>query len=250
MGRRRFVAGNWKLHLAPREAGALATALRGALTGRGEVDVAVFPTALSIVTVVDALVGSGIEVGIQEVVPEATGAYTGANSATLARAAGCTRVLVGHSERRTLYGETDAGVNAKIKAGLAAGLLPVVCVGETLPERDAGRVDAVVHGQLAGALDGLHPDQVGTLTLAYEPVWAIGTGRTASPAQAQEVHASIRAWLRAHYPGWVADEVRIQYGGSVKAGNAAELLACPDIDGALVGGASLDVEAFRAIVTA
>ena len=250
MSRRPFIAGNWKLHLAPKPAAALARELVARLSGRGDVDVALFPTALSVTSVLDAVAGSGIEVGLQEIHEAASGAFTGANSPVLAREAGCTRVLIGHSERRQLFGETDAGVNRKVKAALAAGLLPIVCVGETLAERDADQVDAVVHRQVAGAFEGLEADQLAAITLAYEPVWAIGTGRTASPDQAQAVHASLRAWLRAHYPAYVAEEMRIQYGGSVNAANAAQLLACPDIDGALVGGASLKVEDFGKIVDA
>ncbi len=189
-------------------------------------------------------------VGVQDVEVAQSGAYTGANSAAIARELGCEYALVGHSERRQLYGETDERVASRIRAALAAGLLPIVCVGETLEQRRAGRVEEVVHGQVAAALQGLEPDQLGTLTLAYEPIWAIGTGETATPDQAQAVHASIRAWLHDHYPAWIGDQVRIQYGGSVKPANAAELLACPDIDGALVGGASLTAASFAAIVDA
>ncbi len=250
MARLPFIAGNWKLNLGPTAATELASGLKSALSSRGDVQVAVFPTALSIAAVVPALEGSGIGVGVQEIVPKESGAFTGCNSGVMAREIGCEFVLVGHSERRQLFGETDAGVNAKIRAGLAAGLLPIVCVGETLEERKAGQVDAVVHRQLAAALEGLEPDQISTLTLAYEPVWAIGTGEVATPAQAQEVHASLRGWLRAHHPAFIADEMRIQYGGSVKPGNAADLLACPDIDGALVGGAALKVDSFAGIVSA
>jgi triosephosphate isomerase len=250
MSRRPFIAGNWKLHLGPRPAAALARELVAALADRGDVDVALFPTALSATSVLEAVEGSGVYVGLQEIGSQNRGAYTGTNSAQMAREAGCTQVLIGHSERRQLYGETDAGVAAKAALALASGLLPIVCVGETLEERDADQVDAVVHRQLAGALDGLAADAIASLTIAYEPVWAIGTGRTASPAQAQEVHASIRGWLAAHFPAFVANDVRIQYGGSVKPGNARELLACPDIDGALVGGASLDAASFAAIVRA
>jgi len=250
MARLPFIAGNWKLNLGPGAANALASGLKVALADRGDVHVAVFPTALSIAAVLPALEGSGIGVGVQEIQPKASGAFTGCNSGVMARELGCEYLLVGHSERRQLFGETDAGVNAKVHAGLAAGLLPIVCVGETLDERKAGRVDEVVHGQLAAALDGLATDQVSTLTLAYEPVWAIGTGEVATPTQAQAVHESLRGWLRAHYPAFIADEMRIQYGGSVKPANAADLLACPDIDGALVGGASLKVELFAGIVAA
>jgi triosephosphate isomerase len=248
--RRKFIAGNWKLNLGPVEAARLAEALREKLASRGDVEVAVFPTALSIGAVVPLLQGSGIEVGVQEVHWEASGAFTGANSAVMAREAGCTRALIGHSERRQLFGETDEGVARKVKAVLAAGVLPVVCVGETLAERDAGQVEAVVFRQVEAALQGLAPDQLAALTLAYEPVWAIGTGRNATPEQAQEVHAAIRRWLREHYPAFVADELRIQYGGSVNAKNAASLLSQPDIDGALVGGASLKADDFAAIVAA
>lgn len=250
MSRRPFIAGNWKLNLGPTDAAALAAELVPALANRGDIDVALFPTAISLVPVLHALEGSGIEAGPQEIDAQTSGAYTGQNSATMAREAGCTRVLIGHSERRQHYGETDAGVRAKVGTALAAGLLPIVCVGETLEERRAGKVEDVVFRQTAAAFEGLTADQAATLTLAYEPVWAIGTGETASPAQAQEVHAALRGWLRSHYPSFVADQVRIQYGGSVKPSNAAELLSCPDIDGALVGGASLKVDSFAGIIAA
>jgi len=249
MARTPFLAGNWKLNLGPREAAALATELREALSGRGRCTVAVFPTALSIASVVPLLKGADIGVGVQEIEASATGAFTGGNSAAMAREAGCTYALVGHSERRQLWGETDEGCAAKLVAAFDAGLLPILCIGETLEQRRAGQVDEVVTGQLARGIAKLRPDQVASLTLAYEPVWAIGTGETASPAQAQAVHATVRAWLRDHH-GAVADDIRIQYGGSVKPANAAELLACPDIDGALVGGASLTAASFAAIVAA
>jgi triosephosphate isomerase len=168
----------------------------------------------------------------------------------MARSAGCVWALIGHSERRQLFGETDDAVGRKVRAALDAGLLPMVCVGETLDQRDAGQALQVVTRQLAVALGTLRPDEAVTVTIAYEPVWAIGTGRTASPEQAQEMHEALRAWVRDRYPPFVADQVRILYGGSVKASNAAELLSQPDIDGALVGGASLDADGFAAIVTA
>ncbi|MCO4746293.1 MAG: triose-phosphate isomerase [Proteobacteria bacterium] len=248
MSRRPFIAGNWKLNKGPAEAGALASEWVAALSDRGDVDVAVFPTALSIASVVEATRGSGIEVGVQQIHGKTSGAFTGTNSAEMAREAGCTRVLIGHSERRQLFGETDEMVRTKVKLALASGLLPIVCVGETLEERDAGKVDEVVLGQVSAALLGIPADQLSGVTLAYEPVWAIGTGRTASPDQAQEVHASIRGWLSENFPAFVAAEMRIQYGGSVKPANAAELLSRPDIDGALVGGASLNAESFAGIV--
>jgi triosephosphate isomerase len=245
-----LIAGNWKLHLNPGEARAFATALVARLASRGDTEVAVFPTTLAIGAVVEALDGSGVTVGIQEIHDQPTGAYTGTNSAPMARAAGCAWALIGHSERRQLFGETDEAVGRKVRLALDSGLLPMVCVGETLEQRDAGQAFAVVTRQLSVALGTLRPDEAVTVTVAYEPVWAIGTGRTASPEQAQEIHAHLRAWLRDRYPPFVADQTRILYGGSVKASNAAELLGQPDIDGALVGGASLDAEAFGAIVDA
>jgi len=249
MSRTPFIAGNWKLNKGPAEAAALASSLRELTADRGRVTVAVYPTALSIGAVVPVLAGSEIGVGVQEVEAAPSGALTGGNAAVMAKEAGCTYSLVGHSERRQLWGETDAGCAAKLVASYAAGLLPTLCIGETLEQRRAGQVEAVVTGQLEHGVAQLTDDQIATLTIAYEPVWAIGTGETATPAQAQAVHATIRAWLRARV-GDAADDIRIQYGGSVKPSNAAELLACPDIDGALVGGASLTAESFAAIIAA
>jgi len=249
MSRTPFIAGNWKLNLGPADAASVARQLREALADRGRVTVAVFPTALSIPSVVPVLEGSEISVGVQEIEAEPTGALTGGNSAPMAREAGCAYALVGHSERRQLWGETDEACAEKLAAAFDAGLLPVLCIGETLAERRAGKVDAVVTRQLELGLARLAPDQIATTTIAYEPVWAIGTGETATPEQAQEVHATIRAWLRSKVGG-AADGIRIQYGGSVKPHNAAELLAAPDIDGALVGGASLKADSFAAIVAA
>ncbi len=248
MSRTPFIAGNWKLHHGPKAAAALATALKDALADRGDTSVAVFPPALSIAAVIPALRGSGIHVGIQDIEDVHSGARTGANSAAMARELGCSYALIGHSERRQRWGETDDQVRAKVDAARDAGLLPMICVGETLAQREAGQVEAVVFGQLERALAGLEPDVVSTITLAYEPVWAIGTGRTATPEQAQAVHGAIRGWLADRYPAYVAEEMRLLYGGSVKPSNAASLLACPDIDGALVGGASLEAESFAAIV--
>ena len=250
MSRRPFIAGNWKLNLGPAAASDLATQLRAALSGTEGVDVAVYPTALSIGAVVPVLDGSVVAVGVQQVAPAQAGALTGANSAEMAREAGCTHALVGHSERRQYWGETDDDVNRRVKACLEASLLPTVCIGETLAQRDAGEAETVVLSQLDGALAGVPEDQLGSVTLAYEPVWAIGTGRTATPDQAQAIHAVIRAHLAAHYPVWFGEQVRVLYGGSVKPANASELLSCPDIDGALVGGASLNAASFAAIIAA
>lgn len=248
MARRPFIAGNWKLNLGPRDAAALATALVEA-GPTGEHTVAVFPSALSVPAVVPIVAGSGIGVGVQDIAAHASGAYTGANSAEFARELGCEYCLVGHSERRQYWGETDASCADKLVRAFESGLLPILCVGETLDQRRAGDAETVVHAQLRQGLAKLSTDQVGSVTLAYEPVWAIGTGETATPAQAQEIHASIRGWLRDVH-GAVANDVRIQYGGSVKPANAAELMACDDIDGALVGGASLDAASFYAIIQA
>jgi len=250
MSRVPLIAGNFKLNLGPAAAGELTATLASALAERGDTEVALFPTALSIPATVRAAEGSGITIGIQEVHDEQSGAYTGTNSAVFAREAGCSWALIGHSERRQLFGETDESVGRKVRAALQSGLLPMICVGETLEQRDAGQAFAVVTQQLSIALGTLRPDEVATVTIAYEPVWAIGTGRTASPGQAQEMHAHLRSWLRDRYPPFVSDQARILYGGSVKPANAAELLGQPDIDGALVGGASLDADSFASIVHA
>jgi len=248
MARRPFIAGNYKLNLGPTAAAELATKLAAAELPEG-LTVAVFPTALSVAAVVGVLRDTAIAVGVQDIAAHATGAWTGTNSAPMAREAGCTYTLVGHSERRQHFGETDEGCAEKLVLAMSSGLLPILCIGETLEEREAGRVEEVLHHQLEVGLSKLEHDQIGALTLAYEPVWAIGTGRVATPEMAQEAHATIRAWLRQR-AGAAADDVRIQYGGSVKPGNAADLLAQPDIDGALVGGASLDADSFLGIVAA
>ncbi|RME20157.1 MAG: triose-phosphate isomerase [Deltaproteobacteria bacterium] len=250
MTRRPFIAGNWKMHKGPVQADALAAELKRLLMDFTGVDLAVAPPYVSIPAVVARLKHSGIAVAGQDLHDQVQGAYTSAISGEMLVEAGCSHVIVGHSERRSLFGDTDEVVAAKLRAALRAGLSPILCVGETLAQRDAGRAHDVVTGQLALALAGLSPDQVLGITIAYEPVWAIGTGRTASPAQAQEMHATIRSWLSDRYPREVPATVRIQYGGSVKPGNARGLLSQPDIDGALVGGASLDATSFRDIVAA
>ncbi|MCB9665477.1 MAG: triose-phosphate isomerase [Alphaproteobacteria bacterium] len=250
MTRRPLLAGNWKLHLGPGAARSLAAAIAAKVGDVAEVDVAVFPTALAVPAVVEALRGSMIGVGLQWASPHAQGAYTGTNSSVLAREVGCSWLLAGHSEVRRDLAEDDARVRSSVLGGLDAGLLPMVCLGESLEERRADRVEDVITRQLAALYDGLPADRAAVLTLAYEPLWAIGTGETATPDQAQAVHALIRGWLADRFPAFVAAETRVLYGGSVKPSNAAELLAQPDIDGALVGGASLDAESFAAIVNA
>ncbi len=248
MSRRPFIVGNWKMNKGPLEADALAIELKKRLAGIGHADVAVVPPYISIPAVVGRLQKSGIGVGAQDLHPEVSGAFTGAVAGEMLKQAGCSFVLVGHSERRSLFGDTDVIVARKLGAALRAGLDPILCVGETLAERDDGSATVVVRRQLAAALSELDRDAMMKVTIAYEPVWAIGTGRTASPAQAQEMHKEIRAWLGERFPREVPQAVRIQYGGSVNAQNAATLLQQPDIDGALVGGASLSAETFAAIV--
>lgn len=248
--RRPFVAGNWKMFKSPAEADTLAEALKRQLVNQSRVDVAVAPPFLAIPTVVARLKHSGVHVASQNLHSEVSGAFTGEISAEMLRAAGVTYAIVGHSERRQLFGETDAMVEKKVHACFRGGLLPIVCVGETLAEREGGTAEAVVQRQLAAALGRLLPDQLPTVTIAYEPVWAIGTGKVATPTQAQEMHATIREWLASHFPPFVQASVRILYGGSVKGSNAAGLLGQPDIDGALVGGASLIADDFLAIVSA
>ena len=248
MARRKFVCGNWKMHKTGAEARSLVREVRaGAEALAATVDVAVAPPFTALFAAAAELQGSRIGLAAQNVHFEPQGAYTGEVSAPMLAEVGCRFVLVGHSERRQLFGETDESAGRKVKASLAAGLSPILCVGETLPEREAGRTLEVVSRQVRAGLAGLSPAEVGKTTLAYEPVWAIGTGRTATAAQAQEVHAAVRAILR-ELAGAGADGIRIQYGGSVKPENAAELMAQPDVDGALVGGASLKAADFVQIV--
>jgi triosephosphate isomerase (TIM) len=214
------------------------------------VDVAVCPPAVYLAEVIAATRGSSIGVGAQNMYHEAEGAFTGEISGLMLRDVGCNYVILGHSERRQYFGETDAAVNKKTLAALGCGLTPIVCVGEMLAERESDQTAAVIESQVRGSLASLSPDQGSKIVIAYEPVWAIGTGKTASPAQAEEVHAQIRGLLVELFGINVAESVRIQYGGSVKADNAAELMSQPNIDGALVGGASLKVDSFAAIVNA
>jgi triosephosphate isomerase len=250
MARRKFVCGNWKMHKTAGEAAALVRELAAGIadaSGGGKVQVAVAPPFTSLFAVANALPGTGMELAAQDVHWEAQGAFTGEVSAAMLADACCTHGIVGHSERRQLFGETDEAVRKKAAALLAAKVRPIVCVGETLAEREASRTLEVVGRQVRAGLQGLSQDQLAQVTVAYEPVWAIGTGKTATSAQAQEVHAAIRAILR-ELGGAVGDQMRIQYGGSVKPENAAELMSQPDVDGALVGGASLKAKDFLAIV--
>lgn len=246
--RRPLLAGNWKMNGTPADSAELARGLARALVDLPAVDVAVFPPFLSIPAVVKALQGVDVVVGGQDLHTEASGAYTGNVSGEMLKAAGCGMALIGHSERRQYEGEAGELLRRKVLAAFRAGLTPVLCCGETLEVRDAGRTLDVVRGQLAEALDGLTGQQVERVVLAYEPVWAIGTGRTASPEQAQEVHAAIRAWVGNAWDAGTARATRILYGGSVKPSNVVGIMAQPDVDGALVGGASLEVDLFEPII--
>jgi len=247
--RKPLVAGNWKMHrTGPEAVELIRQLLEGYTAGRPEVMVAPPFTALEAASRV--LDGSGIALGAQNVHWEPQGAFTGEVSAGMLSALGCAYVIVGHSERRQLFGETDSWVSKKARAVLHAGMRPVVCIGETLAERDAGRTLEVCSSQLQGSLAGIAVEEMTHVVLAYEPIWAIGTGRNATPAQAQEVHAHVREQLVRVFGRPVGESVRILYGGSVKADNAAELLGQADVDGALVGGASLKAQEFLAIIAA
>jgi triosephosphate isomerase (TIM) len=246
--RRPFIAGNWKMNLGRGPARELAEALAASLGGLSDRDVAVFPTALSVAECADTLDGSGIQVGAQNFWPEADGAFTGELSAEILASGGARILLVGHSERRQIIGEDDALIHRKLQRALDAGLDAILCVGETLDERESNRTMDVVGRQVRAGLEGIDSSKLARVTVAYEPVWAIGTGKTATPEMAQEVHAAIRALLADIGGDDFAAATRIQYGGSVKPGNVDDLMAMPDVDGALVGGASLEAASFERIV--
>ncbi len=249
MARRKFVCGNWKMHKTAPEAVALVKEIAAGLgDAAGKVHVAVAPPFTALHAVAQAIGHGGpLELAAQNVHWEAQGAFTGEVSAAMLADACCTFVIVGHSERRQLFGETDETVRKKVGAVLQANMRPILCVGETLAERESSRTLEVVDRQVRRGLAGLPTEVLAAVTIAYEPVWAIGTGKTATSAQAQEVHAAIRKILR-ELGGTLGDQIRIQYGGSVKPENAAELMSQPDVDGALVGGASLKAKDFLAIV--
>jgi triosephosphate isomerase len=245
-----LVAGNWKMHLTRAEGAELGRALLRSLpTTLENADVALFPPFTCIADVVEAVAGSDVTVGAQNFYPEAKGAYTGEIAPCMLLDVGAIRVLVGHSERRHVIGEQDPLLNRKMHVALDQDMLPILCVGEKLEEREAGATAAVVDRQIRAGLEGIPASRSGDVTIAYEPVWAIGTGLTATTAQAGEVHAQIRALL-AEIWGEAGGQVRILYGGSVKPDNARELMATPDINGVLVGGASLKADSFAAIVAA
>ena len=247
--RRPFVAGNWKMNGSRGDARALVAGVCEGARELSGIDVGVCPPFVHLADAGAAIAGAPVLLGGQDCARTGDGAFTGEVSADMLADVGCSFVLVGHSERRTLYGEDDAQVAEKTERALAAGLSPVVCVGETLAEREAGRTEATVMRQLDAVIERLDRDALARIAVAYEPVWAIGTGRTATPAQANEVHALLRERMAARDPE-VAAGLRILYGGSVKPDNAAALFAEPEVDGGLIGGASLDAEQFLDICRA
>jgi len=246
--RKPIIAGNWKLNKTSQEAVELVTLLKRELSDVKEVDIVVCPPFTALTEVSDVLAETNIDLGAQNVYWEDEGAFTGEISAPMIKSAGAKYVIIGHSERRQFFGETNDTVNQRLKAALAHQLIPIVCVGENLQEREADKTFDVIRDHLEGAIKGFTADDLKTLVIAYEPVWAIGTGKTASPEQAQDVHLFIRETVTKIYDEEFAQALRIEYGGSVKPENSAELLGKPDIDGALVGGASLKADAFVQIV--
>ncbi len=251
--RKKIIAGNWKMNKTVAESAQLATDLVAALKGQSyaeSVDIVVCPTSLALDRVAGIIKGSPIKLGAQDVHWENQGAFTGKLSVDMLKSVGVTYVILGHSEPRTLFGETDANVNRKTVKVLTEGLIPIVCVGETLTEREGDITEKVVATQVRAAYQGVSAQDAAKTVIAYEPVWAIGTGRTASDEQAQAVHKFIRGLMAEMYGAPIAETVRIQYGGSMKAENAAGLLKQPDVDGGLIGGASLKVDAFLGIIKA
>lgn len=247
--RKPIIAGNWKMNKTPEEAKELVTALVP-LVKNAKCDVVICPPFVDLCAVKPIIAGTNIHLGVQNIHWAEKGAFTGEISADMLKAHGVEYAIVGHSERRQYFGETDATVNQRAKAAIAAGITPIICVGESLEQRESGVTNAVVSGQTKAALDGIEAKDVETLVIAYEPIWAIGTGKTATSEQASEVCSAIRALIRAQYGARVARSVTIQYGGSMKPDNARELLAHEDIDGGLIGGASLEAKSLMEIVHA
>jgi len=245
-----FVAGNWKMNLNGDQAVGLAKGILDQVSQVGAVRVAVFPPFVYLKAVADVLAGSAVDVGAQNMSSELEGAFTGEVAGPMLLDVGCRCVILGHSERRHVIGEDDAFINAKVHRALEVGLEPILCVGETLEQREADRTEEVVAAQLKNGLQNVTVEQMQKVTIAYEPVWAIGTGRTATPDQAQDVHGLLRRLLVSAYGAETAEATIIQYGGSVKADNAEALMSMPDVDGALVGGASLKADSFGGIIKA
>lgn len=248
MGRLPFIAGNWKMNKTVGESLDLIRKLKGAVSGVKEVEVAVAPPFTALYAVHKELEGSSIRLAAQNLYWEEKGAFTGEISPLMLKDVGCQYVIIGHSERRQFFGETDDTVNRKIKAALAQGLKVIFCVGETSREREGGRTFSVIEKQMDDGLKGLDAQGMGDMVIAYEPVWAIGTGKTATPEQAEEVHRFIRGKIEKLYSREVSEKIRIQYGGSVTPENIKGLMNQPDVDGALVGGSCLKAESFSKIV--
>ena len=248
--RKPIIVGNWKMHKTISETRTTLSALRAAVQDVESVEIGVAPPFTSLAAAAEVLLGSNIFLAAQNMHYRDMGAFTGEISPPILLDAGATHAILGHSERREFFGETDDMIATKVQAALAHGIVPILCVGETQLQRQADATVSVITGQLSGALRELRGTDLESLVVAYEPIWAIGTGLTATPGQAQQVHEIIRDFIGDLLGGNVAEQLRIQYGGSVKPDNAAELLAQPDIDGALVGGASLDAESLAAIVHA
>lgn len=251
MSRTYIIAANWKMNMAPSETASFLDSFLAEFPEPTAVEIVLAPPFVSLPRACERLAGqSAVGLSAQNMSHEASGAFTGEISAAMLKEVGCRYVILGHSERRSLYGEDDAVINKKVHATLAAGFVPILCIGESLEERDGGQLEFVLSQQLEGSLAGVSDEQMSGIVVAYEPVWAIGTGRTATPEQAQETQAYVRSVLARLFGEEVAAAVRIQYGGSVKPGNAGELISQPDIDGFLVGGASLDPASFAEIVRA
>jgi triosephosphate isomerase len=245
-----FVAGNWKMNLDGRQAVELAQALRDEFAAKAAVRLAVFPPFVYLKAVADILADSAFAVGAQNMSSELSGAFTGEVAGPMLLDVGCSCVILGHSERRHVMGEKDEFINRKLHRALDVGLEPILCVGETLEQREADQTEEVVAGQLKNGLQGVSAEQMQKVTIAYEPVWAIGTGRTAAPDQAEDVHRLLRRLLGQTYGDETAEATIIQYGGSVKPDNADALMSMPNVDGALVGGASLKADSFGGIINA
>lgn len=243
-----LIAGNWKMNKTPNEAVAFAAQFIQYVEDCEDIGIVLAPPAPALTAMAVALKGTNILLAAQNLHWEESGAYTGEISAGMLSEIGCSYVIVGHSERRQFFGETNDTVNKKLNAVLNENMVPILCVGELLEHRKSDRTEAVIEEQVRGGLEGIRPEEMKNIVVAYEPVWAIGTGETASPGQAQQVHAFIRMLVKELFGLSIAEEIRIQYGGSVKPSNAAELMSQPDVDGALVGGASLDPESFAGIV--
>jgi len=248
MGRRILIAGNWKMNKTATEAAALVTEIKRDVFDVDNVDILVCPPFTALAVVGDVIRDSNVSLGAQNMYFEDKGAYTGEVSTTMLKDCGCTHVIIGHSERRTIFNESDETINKKVKKALEANLIPVLCIGEKLKEREANKTFEVITNQLEGDLADIDSDNMKKIIVAYEPVWAIGTGKTATSEQAQEAHAFIRNLIKEKYDSGVADGIIILYGGSMKPANVEELISQPDVDGGLIGGASLEAASFVELV--